>query len=44
MSHAATHAGAHPHPSAGTYIKIAIIIVLGLVVLMAYHFSFARSG
>ena len=25
-------------------IIIAIIIVLGLVVLMAYHFAFARSG
>ena len=43
MDHAATHAGAHPHPSAGTYIKIAIILFV-LTALEVGGYEVARTG
>jgi caa(3)-type oxidase subunit IV len=43
MEHAATHAGAHPHPTAATYIKIAIILFV-LTALEVGAYEVARSG
>jgi len=43
MSHAATHAGEHAHPSAGTYIKIAIILFV-LTALEVGAYEVANSG
>jgi caa(3)-type oxidase subunit IV len=43
MSHAATHAGEHAHPSAGTYIKIAIIL-FALTALEVGAYEVARRG
>ena len=43
MEHAATHAGAHPHPSGATYIKIAVILFI-LTALEVGAYEVARSG
>jgi len=43
MSHAATHTGEHAHPSAGTYIKIAIILFM-LTALEVGAYEVASSG
>jgi caa(3)-type oxidase subunit IV len=43
MSHAATHAGEHAHPTAGTYIKIAIIL-FALTALEVGAYEVARRG
>jgi caa(3)-type oxidase subunit IV len=43
MSHAATHAGEHAHPTAGTYIKIAIIL-FALTALEVAAYEVARRG
>ena len=43
MSHAAAPAGAHAHPSAGTYIKIAIILFV-LTALEVGAYEVANSG
>ena len=43
MSHAATHAGEHAHPTAGTYIKIAIILFV-LTALEVGAYEVARRG
>jgi caa(3)-type oxidase subunit IV len=43
MSHAATHAGEHAHPTAGTYIKIAIVLFV-LTALEVGAYEVARRG
>lgn len=43
MSHAATHAGAHPHPSGATYVKIAVILFI-LTALEVGAYEVANSG
>ena len=43
MSHAATHAGEHAHPSAATYIKIAVILFV-LTALEVGAYEVARRG
>jgi caa(3)-type oxidase subunit IV len=43
MEHAATPAGGHAHPTAGTYVKIAIIL-FALTALEVGGYEVARSG
>src|SRR5688572_16786488 len=43
MSHAATHAGEHAHPTAGTYIKIAVVLFV-LTALEVGAYEVARTG
>lgn len=43
MEHAATHAGAHPHPSGATYVKIAVILFI-LTALEVGAYEVANSG
>jgi len=43
MDHAATHAGGHAHPGAGTYVKIAIIL-FALTAMEVGAYEVAGSG